>query len=458
MPAGGASNTVPRAVGVGAGGIRAAGQPLKACAAARRNIRLDCGSRRGAKARVARRDAPTSGGKGEGFAQRLGVTRDECARPAPRFPRAKTEHVAYSRRPPGARHVHNASSSRACWRAKLSMSASRRSHLTSGWRRTTPAGRARHVGEDAVERPPVPPLRRRRRHRRRPRAPARRQDAAARGFRARASGALVAVERDELDVRELEQVRGLAAGRGAGVEHALAAAKPQQRRRELRARVLHRERPLGEPRQLARRASAGSTMIPAPPPASRRSRRAANAASSASRVATRRFTRSASGAARCPRRASSCQSSGYSRCTRSIHHRGCDQRATGSRKHRLVQRFALAQEPAQQRIDERLGRGTRQRRRRVHRMIDDGERRRARVFELVDRDGDETVERRIGDRLRRELRAPAHRACPNAAACRTQAPARARGGVPARPSPPARTRRARPAASSRPAPAGRQRG
>ena len=146
-------------------------------------------------------------------------------------------------------------------------------------------------------------------------------------------------------------------------------------------------------------------MIPASPAGAAVTPAAANAASSASRAEARRFTRSASGGRALPAASISCQSSGYSRCTRSIHHRGCDQRATGSANTAAFERFALAQETAQQRIDERLGRRARQRRRRVHRVIDDGERRRARVLELIDRDRDETMERRIGDGLGRE---PAH--------------------------------------------------
>ena len=75
----------------------------------------------------------------------------------------------------------------------------------------------------------------------------------------------------------------------------------------------------------------------------------------------------------------------------------------GIRQHRLVQRVALPQEAAQQRIDERLGGRARQRRRCIHGVIDDRERWCARAFELIDRDGDEAMEHRIGDGLRREL-------------------------------------------------------
>jgi hypothetical protein len=55
---------------------------------------------------------------------------------------------------------------------------------------------------------------------------------------------LVRVERNEVDVDKLGQVRRLAAGRRAGVEHALSRFGLQQRRRKLGAEILHRERSL----------------------------------------------------------------------------------------------------------------------------------------------------------------------------------------------------------------------
>ena len=121
------------------------------------------------------------------------------------------------------------------------------------------------------------------------------------------------------------------------------------------------------------------------------------------------------------------------------------------------QRIALAQETPQQRVDERLGRRTRQRRRRVHRVIDDGERRRPRVQELIDRDGDETVQRRIGDRLRRERSHQRVERAPVPQRAVGRAPGRARGGDRANRAPRARRFRARRAASIRPARAGPQR-
>ncbi len=133
------------------------------------------------------------------------------------------------------------------------MSASRRSHLPSGWRRTTPEAVARRVGEDAVEGFPVPPRRRV--------AGVAQDDAHARRIQAQAGEIfadaretrLVTVERNELDVGELDDVRGLAAGRGARVERTLVRREAQQCCRELRAEVLHREGAVGIARELGDR-------------------------------------------------------------------------------------------------------------------------------------------------------------------------------------------------------------
>jgi hypothetical protein len=67
------------------------------------------------------------------------------------------------------------------------------------------------------------------------------------------------------------------------------------------------------------------------------------------------------------------------------------------------ERIALAQKAPQERIDEALRPRARQRRSRVHRVIDDGKGRRAHVQQLIDRDGDETMQRGVRDRLGREL-------------------------------------------------------
>jgi hypothetical protein len=63
---------------------------------------------------------------------------------------------------------------------------------------------------------------------------------------------------------------------------------------------------------------------------------------------------------------------------------------------------ALAQVPAKQRVRECLGAGPDRLPRRGDRAIDDGEWRRPRVIELVERNGEERAQERIGDRLPRE--------------------------------------------------------
>jgi hypothetical protein len=49
----------------------------------------------------------------------------------------------------------------------------------------------------------------------------------------------IAVERDQFDVGELQEMRRLAAGRGACVEHALSRRRREERRRDLRAQILN---------------------------------------------------------------------------------------------------------------------------------------------------------------------------------------------------------------------------
>src|SRR6185369_9614944 len=61
----------------------------------------------------------------------------------------------------------------------------------------------------------------------------------------------VAVERDELHLGKLQQMRGLAPWRRASVEHPLARQRLQQRRRKLRTQILDRERTTIESRQRA---------------------------------------------------------------------------------------------------------------------------------------------------------------------------------------------------------------
>ena len=70
----------------------------------------------------------------------------------------------------------------------------------------------------------------------------------------------VAVDREQVAVGEFEQVRALAARRGAGVEHARAAGESgadEQRRGELRGGILHRHVALGEARDVRHRPGLG---------------------------------------------------------------------------------------------------------------------------------------------------------------------------------------------------------
>ena len=68
----------------------------------------------------------------------------------------------------------------------------------------------------------------------------------------------------------------------------------------------------------------------------------------------------------------------------------------------LEERLPLAQEPTQQRIHQSLRGGARDLAGRRDRLIDDGERRRLRMHELIERHRDERCQLQVGDRLRRE--------------------------------------------------------
>ena len=225
----------------------------------------------------------------------------------------RPEHRAgrVEQQPAGARHGQSASSSRACWRAKPATSDSRRSHLPSGWRRTTPeavqgtsarmrsngrpshhvGGRAGVAGDD----------------------PSRRASAScrrARLSRTRSSRAASAVERD--DARRRRARAGAPSCRRAPRRRRARACPrrgPQQRRRELRAEILHRERALAvagqlgdRPRRLDDHAGLARGLAPI---------------DAAAQAATKRlarghppFTRNASGGRSLPAARIACQSSG----------------------------------------------------------------------------------------------------------------------------------------------------
>ncbi len=119
------------------------------------------------------------------------------------------------------------------------MSSARRCSLMSGWRRMMPVaehgassrmrsnGRPFHQASGCDASPARTSARRPRRSR----------------FSRNARQALrIAIEREQVDLGALENMRAFAAGRGAGVEDALAIVQDRAgRRRELRGAVLHRE-------------------------------------------------------------------------------------------------------------------------------------------------------------------------------------------------------------------------
>ena len=135
-------------------------------------------------------------------------------------------------------------------------------------------------------------------------------------------------------------------------------------------------------------------MAPAAPTAVAATPAAAQAASQSSRVVTRRFTRTVSGGRALPASRMSSQSSGQSAADAldpPERIRVAPDRILADRR---VQRFALAQVTPQEGVDQRLGRRARQFARGGDRAIDDGERRRAGVAQLVQRDGRQAAQRR----------------------------------------------------------------
>ena len=164
----------------------------------------------------------------------------------------------------------------------------------------------------------------------------------------------VAIERDEIDIGAFEHMRGLAARRGARIEHALAVGEIEQIGDALRGAVLHREQAFGITRQ-ARHVGAFVRARSHRRDRVRVGRDAGGAQAlraDASRVARRRLTRSVSGASRLFASRIASTSSGQSRRER------VDQpaRMRGARDgvaiERRIDRRALAREAAQHRVDE----------------------------------------------------------------------------------------------------------
>ena len=142
--------------------------------------------------------------------------------------------------------------------------------------------------------------------------------AAAAGFRRCACKRLrIAVQRQQVDVGAFQQVAGLAARRGAGIQHAHAILHVQQRRGQLRGRVLHRHQALVKAGICAAPAPAAAG---APRPARPGAPRMPAAEQGPDRSATsvlRRFTRKVSGGmARCRLRGCPASCAGYARARR----------------------------------------------------------------------------------------------------------------------------------------------
>ena len=147
----------------------------------------------------------------------------------------------------------------------------------------------------------------------------------------------------------------------------------------------------------------GSTMMPSVPAACAPMPSAANLASSASRVPTRGVD------AQRERRTLVADGEHLFPMVRMVGFDAADPpariRPARDRTRRddlRVQRVALAQVPAQHRVDERLRLRTGNQRGRVDGAVDDGKRRRVGVVELIQRDGDQRGERRIGDGFARQ--------------------------------------------------------
>ena len=215
----------------------------------------------------------------------------------------------------------------------------------------------------------------------------------------------VAFERDQLDVREFEHVPGLAAGRGARVEHAHAVLRAEQLRGELRARVLHGDDAIVEAGNACRPASA----FAGAPRVRRRLARLDVRGLAALRDRRRRScgarSRAASaGLARCPLRECASHASGWPRFTASIHHcrivpardrvLAATSSSSVSRSRRKLRSTALTRPFANA--------NSRRARDRAHRLIDDRERRVGRVRFVVDEQRERAGEH-VRDMRRRRL-------------------------------------------------------
>ena len=317
-----------------------------------------------------------------------------------------------------------------CSRAKRSTSPARCRHLPSGCRRTTPdavqgtSSRMRSNGRAVPPRCGAPGIALRRR--------ARGDRASRRRVEVLARCAQAARRSTSSASRSTSARSSRCAVLPPGAAHASSTRMPsrdvEQRRRELRAEILHGERAVGESRQLGHR-----------PRRRRRSRRAladgvGRNARGREPLQQRVARRDAPIDAQRQRRARVARLEDRLPVGRIVAPHAIDPplrvrpARDVARRDRRAHVVALAQVAAQQRVDERLGApGARASPAAATARSTTANARRARVIELVERDGDQRAQQRIGDRLSRELRRRSRRACPSAAACRRRAPARACG-------------------------------
>ncbi len=231
------------------------------------------------------------------------------------------------------------------------------------------AGSAGYVGENAVEGSSIPPFRGcpgvAGDHVHLPSAKVQPLEVLAHSRQAFGVG----VERDELDIGKLQDVRGLAAGRGARIEDPLPWQNLQQRRRELGPEVLHRKGALVETRHRAY----GPGRLHDDPVLPRRHRDEASGTERRQQRLLRGDAAVHAQRKRCARIACREQVLPVLRVFAS-HAIDPPARMRPARdrirKHRVVQCVAFPQKAAQQCIDERLGGGTRQCRRRIHGVVD----------------------------------------------------------------------------------------
>jgi hypothetical protein len=262
-------------------------------------------------------------------------------------------------------------------------------------------GRARHIEQDTVECAAVPPRGRCARIAlNEPDLPIGKAQADEAFLDAREPRG-VDVERQQVDVGALEDVRGLAAGRRAGIEDAQTVVYVEERRGVLRGEVLDRERAVRKSGKLGHRTRLRDDQ-------SRRSGRFGGHAGRRELPQQLVAPDEAPIDAQRKRRTRIARFEDRLPVLGMVAARAIDPplrirpARDVARDNRAAHVVLLAQVSAQERIGERLRRGPHRFARRRHCAIDDGESGCARVIELVDGDGHQRAEQRIGDRLSRE--------------------------------------------------------